>query len=185
MTWLASLDVGATGATTPFRKWAIVFDLDDTLILTAALEQLRASRNWKTLYAVLHKTSLPPGTRAFLQEARALAKIGVVTNSPRPYAERLLAYHRIALPVTVAYHDTLHRKPHPEGLKKAAAILAAPCNCCIYIGNHPDDHAAALRAGYAFIGVSWSLNHQAPGELGLCRSWTAVLQKIRALLAQA
>jgi len=51
-------------------------------------------------------------------------EIGVVTKAPRPYAQKLLTFHGLDVPVIVAYHDVSRQKPHPEALLKAAAKWA-------------------------------------------------------------
>ena len=69
-------------------KKAILFDLDETLVLTSALEPLRKLRNWPRVYANFAQTELPPETLKFVSDLRALGdvEIGVVTKAPRPYA---------------------------------------------------------------------------------------------------
>jgi hypothetical protein len=64
----------------------VLLDLDQTLVLTQALETLRRKRIWPQVYAAFDRTLLPPGTLAFLSQAGKLAKLGVVTSAPRPYA---------------------------------------------------------------------------------------------------
>ena len=43
-------------------KWAVLFDLDETLVLSAALESLRRAGDWPKVYAAFGMTTLPPGT---------------------------------------------------------------------------------------------------------------------------
>jgi hypothetical protein len=81
------------------RKWGVLLDLDQTLVLTGAMELLRRRRAWSRVYKSFDQTTLPPGTVRFLSKVGELAKLGVVTTSPRTYAERLLAYHGLKLPV--------------------------------------------------------------------------------------
>jgi HAD superfamily hydrolase (TIGR01549 family) len=155
----------------------ILFDLDETLVLTSALEPLRKSRNWQKVYANFGQTQLPPETLKFVSDLRALGdvEIGVVTKAPRPYAEKLLSFHGLEIPVLVAYHDVSRQKPHPEALLKAAAKFGLPANRCIYIGDHPDDMEAAAAAMCAAIGVTWA------GECGIagaCESWRAVYDRV-------
>src|SRR5258705_7364048 len=109
----------------PPSKRAVLFDLDETLVLTSALEPLRKRRNWPTVYANFSQTALPPATLEFIAKLKALSgvEIGVVTKAPRPYAEKLLKFHEIDIPVLVAYHDVARQKPHPDSLIKAAERL--------------------------------------------------------------
>jgi HAD superfamily hydrolase (TIGR01549 family) len=135
--------------------WAVIFDLDETLVLTSSLEPLRAQRDWQKVYAAFSQTSLPPQTAEFMLAVEKLAAIAVVTKSPRPYAEKLIRFHGLNIKVAVAYHDVARRKPHPEGLIKAAAQLGVEADHCIYIGDHPDDSAAAAAAGQHCLMVRW------------------------------
>jgi HAD superfamily hydrolase (TIGR01549 family) len=109
-------------------KSAVLFDLDETLVLTSAIEPLRRLRRWSKVYASFGQTTLPPGTVDFVARLRGLKNVGlgVVTKSPRPYAEKLLKFHEIEIPVLVAYHDVGRHKPHPEGLLRAAKSLSVP-----------------------------------------------------------
>lgn len=163
-------------------KWAILLDLDETLVLTSAIEDLRRQRAWQRVYRSLSKTTLPSGTREFIGSAQKLARLGVVTTSPRPYAERLLAHHRLALPVVIAYHDVTRRKPHPEPILKAAEKLQLPSSRCIHVGDLADDIVAAVRAQAIPVGLSWdgSLNGHPEAELAraICRNWGDVLAVI-------
>jgi HAD superfamily hydrolase (TIGR01549 family) len=137
------------------RKWGVLLDLDQTLVLTDAIEPLRRQRAWSKVYSSLEKTALPPGTARFVAKAEELAKLGVVTTSPRAYAERLLTYHRLQLPVLVAYHDVTQLKPHPESILKAAEKLGLEPSQCIHVGDQIADIEAAIRAGAVAVALSW------------------------------
>lgn len=156
---------------------AILFDLDETLVLTSALEPLRKLRNWHNVYANFAQTQLPPYTLKFVSDLRALGEveIGIVTMAPRTYAQKLLSFHGLEVPVLVAYHDVSRQKPHPEGLLKAAAKLELPASRCIYIGDHPDDMEAALAAKCVGVGVTWAGEY---GIAGACESWQAVYDRV-------
>ena len=39
-------------------KWAILLDLDGTLVLTADIENLRRQREWQKVYKALNKTKV-------------------------------------------------------------------------------------------------------------------------------
>ena len=129
------------------KKWGVLLDLDQTLVLTDAIEPLRRRRVWSKVYRSFDQTAVPPGTAKFLSKVGELAKLGVVTTSQRTYAERLLAYHRLQLPVIVAFHDVTQRKPHPEPILKAAARLELDPAQCIHVGDQLSDIEAGIRAG--------------------------------------
>ncbi len=170
----------------PSGTWTVLFDLDQTLVLTSALEALRRTRDWQKVYQCLHLTQLPPGTPDFLRKARTFARLGIVTNTPRPYAEKLVAYHHLSIPVVAAYHDTRLHKPHPAPLLLAMERLQANASTCCYIGDRPDDLQAALDARVIPIGLSWdnSLDSSWEVTLGrsLCSNWNDVLITFKQLL---
>lgn len=166
------------------QRWAILIDLDQTLVETSALLELRRQRNWSRVYPLFHQTTLFPGFHPFLQEVqkRPLLSLGIVTTSPRSYAERLVEYHRCQIPVIVAYHDTARHKPFPDPILEAAKRLGAPPANCFHVGDAPNDIIAALRASAIPIGLCWdnSLKDQSASlpAFPLCSNWNEVLRVI-------
>jgi phosphoglycolate phosphatase-like HAD superfamily hydrolase len=161
-------------------KLAVLFDLDETLVLSSALESLRRARDWSKVYAAFGMTSLPLGT---VEALNALGKsnltLGVITKSPRTYAERLIKHHALEIPVLVAYHDVKFRKPHPEALLKGCeSIGIRPANC-IYVGDHADDIAAARAAGCIPLGVNWGSDTSTLDVNPVCISWEEILTEVR------
>lgn len=169
------------------HQWAVLIDLDQTLVETSALSELRRQRKWSEVYKLFHLTRLSPGAHDFLQELQkaGLFSVGIVTTTPRPYAQRLVAYHHCQIPVLVAYHDSPRRKPFPDPILKAAEQLGITPAHCFYIGDAPDDIIAAHRASAIPIGLCWdnwgdSLKNYS-GTLPaypLCTSWSEVLRVI-------
>jgi HAD superfamily hydrolase (TIGR01549 family) len=159
------------------KIWAVVFDLDETLVLTSTIEPLRRKRVWSEVYAAFEKTRLPNGTPEFLQKVIQIARVGVVTKAPRAYAEKLLAYHNLNIPVLAAFHDVTKRKPDPEGLLLASQKLAIEAPRCIYVGDDADDVLAARCAGYTPIGICWDVPRQI-GLHSICQSWDTVHKEI-------
>lgn len=161
-------------------QWAVLLDLDQTLVLTSPLLPLREQQRWQEIDLLLHLTVLPQGTHEFLRQAQELAVLGVVTSSPRSYAEKILACHQIALPVLAAYEDTEHHKPHPDPLLKALTILEIPASRCLYVGDTTTDMIAAIEAGLRPLGLCWdgSLQELA-ASFPVCSSWDAVLNHVR------
>ncbi len=157
-------------------RWAVLFDLDQTLILTSALLPLRQQQRWQEIDAALHLTLLPQGTHQFLQQMQSVAVLGVVTSSLRSYAEQVLTHHQLPLPVLVAYEDTDHHKPSPDPLLKALAILAIPANRALYVGDAREDMQAATEAGLWSIGLCWDTPLQdLQAAFPTCSSWDHVL----------
>lgn len=115
---------------------------------------------------------------------------GIVTNKPHALTEPLLEQLGIAdLPECVVSGDRLlERKPHPAPLLLAARELGLDAECCVYVGDAPNDIKAGRAAGmrtiaatYGYIRqhddpVAWSadalVSH--PGKLG------AALTRLRA-----
>jgi HAD superfamily hydrolase (TIGR01549 family) len=161
------------------KQWGVLFDLDETLVLTSALEGLRRARNWPAVYGRFAETLLPNGTREFLEELAESALLGVVTKSQRTYAQKLLSHHQIDIPVLVAYHDVRKQKPDPEGLLKAAAKLGLPPERCIYVGDHPDDLVAGDRAHCRPILVCWTKHDKTAPTCGAFHCWEDVFHEIK------
>lgn len=164
---------------------ALFLDLDQTLVITQAIEPLRQKRNWPAVYRAFDRTRLPPGTKAFLREAPRLATLGVITNSPRTYATRLLAYHSLDVRVLVAYHDVRNRKPNPDPIVRAAEIVGLPVERCIHVGDSETDIEASLRAGTITVAVGWgaSATIRANGIQCFARNWDEVLEFVRSTAA--
>jgi len=163
-------------ATSPL---GILLDLDDTLVLTKVIEYLRHRREWQAARAAFGQTSLPPGTREFVAGLSAMGHVGVVTSSPRPYAESLLRYHGLDLKVLVAYHDIAWRKPAPDALLAGARQMGVPPSRCVSIGDRDLDDLAARAAGMGSILVDWG-----NGLPGACRTWAEVLEHLAAMRTQ-
>lgn len=168
------------------KKWGVLLDLDQTLILTDAIEPLRRRRAWSKVYESFNETALPPGTRRFVVKASELANLGVVTTSPRTYAERLLSFHRLQLPVLVAYHDVVRRKPDPEPILKAAARLGLGPPKCVHVGDQLADIEAAISAGATAVALSWdgTLDKAAVRckNTAYCSNWNEVYEVITAVM---
>jgi HAD superfamily hydrolase (TIGR01509 family) len=164
---------------------AVFLDLDQTLVMTQAIESLRKKRDWPSVYRALHKTYLPPGTKVFLQQVATLASVGVITNSPRLYANRLLAHHGLTLPVLVAYYDVKNHKPNPDPILKAAEMVGLPVHRCIHVGDSDTDIEASLRAGSITVAVEWGASDTiSTKQVQLfARSWDEVLEFIRSRVA--
>lgn len=80
---------------------------------------------------------------------------GIVTNKPERFTTPLLAGLKLADRVgpVICPDHVAERKPHPEGLLKAAAMVGADPQRCVYVGDHDRDIAAGRNAGMKTIGV--------------------------------
>lgn len=130
------------------------------------------------------QTSLPPGTREFVDRALEAGPVGVVTNSPRSYAEKLLRHHAIELPVLVAYHDVARRKPHPESLLRAAAEVGVAPEQCVYVGDSDSDILAAIGAGAVPVGITWEGETPARDIRSRARAWCKDWNEVLHILSQ-
>jgi N-acetyl-D-muramate 6-phosphate phosphatase len=82
---------------------------------------------------------------------------GIVTNKPARFTVPLLAGLNLSARVgpVICPDHVAERKPHPEGLLKAAAMVGAEPERCIYVGDHDRDIAAGRNAGMKTIGVTF------------------------------
>lgn len=130
---------------------ALLFDLDNTLLLTDALESIRPAANVELLKARLEAVGIVDGLAEALSRvaSRDGLKLGVVTRSPRRYAALLLAhfYPGLHWDVIVAGREAGRYKPHPDGLEKALAELGVPPQMAAYVGDDSGDMEAAYHAG--------------------------------------
>lgn len=169
----------------PANNWGFLLDLDDTLVLTHSLLQLRDAGRWTEAMNSFGATEVPPETRESVSVLHQVGLAGVVTRAPRDYAEQLLAHHGIRLPVLVAYQESERAKPHPSSFSKAAARLGVAPSRCIVIGDDWRDLAGARAAGMRAIGITWNgslASHvEAQHALAICRNWASVLDAVAAV----
>jgi phosphoglycolate phosphatase len=165
------------------KDWAVLFDLDDTLVETYAIKPLRDRRRWQEAYAAFGSTELLPGARELVAAAAQFAHVGVITMAPRTYAERLLRHHDLAVPVLVAYHDVPRGqlKPHPRPLLQAAEALGVSPERAVYIGDEVRDIVAAHAAGMHAIAYGSGVRHEpeAAGAAAFAADWTEVAEAVR------
>jgi HAD superfamily hydrolase (TIGR01549 family) len=170
-----------TPAASSRNGWGILLDLDGTLVDSSAISDLRENRAWKEASAAFVSTSVRGRVHDMLEALRPLGRLGVVTSGPRPYAESLLRHHGLAIPVLVAYHDVQHHKPHPEPLLKAAALLQVRADHTIYIGDDPDDLAAAAAAGAHGIGYGGGFDSSG-SAVARAADWGEVVAAVRRIV---
>lgn len=156
--------------TFPLGRWpvkAVVFDLDETLVASGHLESFRLTRNHRGLEAALATLSTPPHLHDQLRRLGRVVPLGIVTTSPRWYAERLLAYlyPDIQWQAVVTYGDVQRRKPDPEGLLKVVTQLGLqPSKEIAYVGDQETDLEAARRAGLLPVQATWCLASSKSGN---------------------
>ena len=143
----------------------ILFDLDLTLVDSSILFELRERRLWSEVYKNIPKTKVYEGVHEMIDELIPSYKLGIVTSSPRTYAERLTSFHGIEIPVLTAYHDTQKHKPHANPILDGISKLGLKPNEVISIGDEEKDIIASNNAGATSVLASWrnngSNNHEA------------------------
>lgn len=138
----------------------VIFDLDNTIINTESLKNYRSQRKWDKCYSNFDKTEV-------IYNPNYLHKyyyIGIVTNSPRAYAKKLLEYHSIKYDALVAYHDTEQHKPNIEPFEKCLEILEKNYRETISVGDHFNDTLTAYNSKILSVGVTWGDGSQEEHE---------------------
>lgn len=134
---------------------AIVFDLDDTIVNTSEIKHLRRNP-WNECYSRISSNTyslLNQNLLTLIQNKKF--RVGIVTNSPRPYATRVLSHHNFKYDDLICYHDCTRRKPHPDPMILSATKLGVNPQEVITIGDHKNDILAAKSADMIAIGVTW------------------------------
>ena len=132
--------------------YGVLIDLDQTLVDSSALKPWRDERDWRRVRASLYLSQAYPFAVEFLDQLTGLGlPCGIVTSSPRPYAEDMVRHHALPVRVLTAYHDTQAHKPHGAPLLHGLRVLGVTTG--VYIGDDEIDAQAAAAAGIAFLRV--------------------------------
>jgi HAD superfamily hydrolase (TIGR01549 family) len=129
---------------------AFIFDLDETLLDTSPLRQARQEGRWSEVMRRLEEVAafdLDAEVAVVDLPARLLAsgvRVGVLTASPRHYAEALLERFGIEYDALVTGSDGYASKPDPAGLRAIAEELGVPPDRCVHVGDTDTDTAAAV-----------------------------------------
>lgn len=135
----------------------IIFDLDDTLIYTDPVLQYREQRNWHLAIKNLYLTTVYPSIGKMVDRLRETKiKYGIVTSSPRKYAEAVVSFHNLDINILVAYQDTLRHKPDPEPILKAVRIFNLRTRNILSIGDQDIDIMAGKNAGTYTAITGWT-----------------------------
>lgn len=135
---------------------SIIFDLDLTLVDTSSLEELRSKREWANVYSLIPTTSLYEGLNQVFDIIRKHnIQAVIVSTSPRPYIEKLVAYHDIPVQHIIGYHDAKPIKPHPASFLKAIELLDVPTRDVISFGDRAIDIQAANAANVESVACFW------------------------------
>lgn len=150
----------------------ILFDLDDTLVLSGGLERFRGRENVglrtpayveeltdeaSRLTCLITQPTLIRLTKSFPD-----LKLGVLTRAPRTYTDVLLrtCYPEIRWDSVVTFEDVRYTKPHPEGVRRAATETGVRLDRIAIVGDSEHDIIAAYQAGaYSVLfTLGWGTN---------------------------
>lgn len=140
---------------------AVIFDLDNTLVNTTALNDFRTNTpSQAPSFELLAKTKIYPQVHTMLQAILDKGiKLGLVTNSTRNYANAVLQYHDIHkyFGSIITYNDVIPdgHKPSPVGIQKAIQQLKVGSKV-IYVGDDAVDFNAAYAAHIKPVAPSWA-----------------------------
>jgi len=97
-------------------------------------------------------------------------KMGVVTNKPGMFTESLLERMALAdfFDVIVSGDTTAHKKPHPEPLIHACAVLGTRPADNLHVGDSKNDILAARAAGCPIYCVPYGYNEGRPVDSADC-----------------
>lgn len=141
---------------------AVLFDLDNTLLGTSKLEQARTTGDRKLFEKLLPQIKLFKKTLNVLEDIKTKGfPMGLVTNSPRWYAERLLSHFDIEsfFEVVICYDDVRASgaKPNAFGINLACDRLGVKNkNNVFYIGDQKIDIDASYAAGVVPLAPTWA-----------------------------
>jgi len=109
-----------------------------------------------------------------LERLSGAYRLAVFTG--RPHAEARMTLERFAPALrfdpVVGQEDVERGKPAPDGLRKIAAVTAAPR--LLYVGDTVDDARSARAAGVPFYGVAAAASPRRDELVGLLKSEGAV-----------
>ncbi|NBK99997.1 MAG: HAD family hydrolase, partial [Erysipelotrichia bacterium] len=125
----------------------IIFDLDLTLVDTTICEKSRNERNWQQAYSLIPQCLLYEGIGEVFDIIRKYnIKTCIVSTSPRPYIEKLVAQFNMPAKWIVGYHDAKPIKPHPAPMLKALEIMGVDAKSTISFGDRAIDIEASNAA---------------------------------------
>jgi len=112
-----------------------------------------ADQRWLYHYREEEPDLIPRATEVLA--ALSHFALGIVTNGTRARVERELARLGVAdlFQVVVCCEDMKQKKPHPEGLEKALAMLGLPASECCYVGDTAEDVGMGRNAGAFTAGI--------------------------------
>lgn len=134
----------------------IIFDLDLTLVDTTCLEEARHTRNWQLAYQLIPNTTMYDGVQEVLELIRKHnINAAIVSTSPRPYIEKIIAHYNMPIKHIVSYHDAKPIKPHPAQMLKALELMGCSAKSAISFGDRVIDIQASNAAQIESVACFW------------------------------
>ena len=85
----------------------------------------------------------------------------IVSTSPRPYIEKIVAHYGFPINYIVSFHDAKPIKPHPAQMLKALELLRSPAKRAISFGDRVIDIDASNAAGIESVACFWGTKEKA------------------------
>jgi HAD superfamily hydrolase (TIGR01509 family) len=116
---------------------------------------------------------LVPGGRELIELMRWGDTLGIVTSGNRERVQREIDGFGLmhAFQVVICGEDVVNRKPHPEGLELAMALVKKSPECCCYVGDSPEDIEMGRRARVQTVGIRSGY----PGSRNLAQAFPELL----------
>jgi phosphoglycolate phosphatase-like HAD superfamily hydrolase/predicted amidophosphoribosyltransferase len=136
---------------------AVLFDLDQTLVDSSALEEYRRLQLWDYVLGGIGQITLYPGIPELIHSCRALGlKTAIVTSSPRNVCDAIVNQFGLQTDATVAAGDAKFPKPSREPITAALQKLAVHRSQALVVGDRCLDIAAGRHAEVAWtLGATW------------------------------
>ena len=108
-------------------------------------------------------TSSPyPGITGVLEKLKACGlRLALVSNKPEPAVITLMDQHFPGIfECTIGDKDGQRKKPYPDSVNRALALLGEERENCVYIGDSEVDVLTAKNAGMPCISVKWGFRSE-------------------------
>jgi len=115
----------------------------------------QADERWLHHYESEQPDLLPGAADVLAALGGSSRQLAIVTGGTRSRVERELARLGLAaaFKAIVCHEDVVSRKPHPEGIEKALALLNASPRTCCFVGDTPEVVHMGKSAGVFTVGV--------------------------------
>lgn len=140
-------------------KKGIIFDLDQTLVDSSIAEKYRTERKWKELvYPSIPQFILYAGFIDVFNYIRDNdIKVCILSNSPKPYVERVVNLFDIPCNKILGYYEVSFRKPHPDGFNKALSFMNLGKEMVISFGDQYNDIIGSNSARIDSVACLWGI----------------------------